>query len=306
MDTRARPWNRVALFAAALWPISGGLTASEAVTRCATPEPTAEERVILEVETPLSGAGPACGCPVTDAIGPIPVWVHVVHDGSNGDVPEQWIHDQIDVLNDSFAETLVSFALAGVTRTDDPTWFTAQPGSAAEIAMTNALAVSPESALNLYTLQPGGGLLGWSTFPWSYAEDSPRHDVVVFHATLPGGSADPFALGINAVHEVGHYLGLYHTFQGGCVAGDQVADTPAESQPASGCPEGQDTCPAPGLDPIHNFMDDSDDSCRNTFTPGQAARWRSLLPVYRPTLAAIGCIFSDGFESGDELCWGGP
>jgi len=306
MDARARLLNRVALFAAALWTLSGGVTSSDASMRCATPEPAAGESVITAFETSPSGAGSACGCPVTEAVGPIPVWVHVVHDGEDGDVPEQRILDQIDVLNDSFAESLVSFVLAGVTRTDDPTWFTAQPGSAAEIAMTSALAVSPQSALNLYTLQPGGGLLGWSTFPWDYSEDSPRHGVFVFHATLPGGAADPFALGINAVHEIGHYLGLYHTFQGGCVIGDQVADTPAESQPAYGCPEGLDTCAAPGLDPIHNFMDDSDDSCRTTFTPGQAARWRSLLPVYRPALAAIGCIFSDDFESGDELCWDGP
>ena len=132
-------------------------------------------------------------------------------------------------------------------RTDDCQWFKNLTGPGVEKKVKKTLAIDPAHRLNVYTASLGHYLLGWAYFPQSFPESDPLHGVVIHYGTLPGGFLAPYNLGGTLDHEVGHYLGLYHTFQGGCVEpGDYIADTPFEASPAFGCPVGLNTCPQPG------------------------------------------------------------
>ncbi|MBE7447965.1 MAG: zinc metalloprotease [Kofleriaceae bacterium] len=218
--------------------------------------------------------------------GNIPVYFHVIRSGSgisNGDIPDTMIAAQMNVLNAAFASTGWQFNLVATTRTTNATWFAAGPGSSAERQMKTALRQGSADDLNIYSTNPGGGYLGWATFPSSYSKSPSQDGVVLLFSSLPGGTAAPYNLGDTGTHEVGHWMGLYHTFQGGCNGqGDYVADTAAEKSAAYGCPTGRDSCPrAAGADPIKNFMDYTDDACMDHFTSGQDARMDAQFTTYR-------------------------
>lgn len=182
----------------------------------------------------------------------IPVYVHVINQGAgiaNGDVPDNQIQDQIDVLNAAYgggtggSGTPFLVQLVSTDRTTNSTWYTMSYGSSAESAAKSALRQGGPEALNIYTANLGGGLLGWATFPRDYSRSPSNDGVVVLFSTLPGGTAAPYDLGDTGTHEVGRWLGSYHTFQGGCRnPGDQVTYTSAERRAAYGCPTGTDSC----------------------------------------------------------------
>lgn len=215
----------------------------------------------------------------------IPVHVHVMRTANGGDdVTDAQIAEQVAVLNRTYAgqesstaaNTGFSFSLAGTYRYNNNTW-NRDGASTRYRAQTRK---GGANALNIWLVD--FSYLGIATFPWDYAANPAIDGIRVQYSSLPGGSTANFNLGETATHEAGHWLGLYHTFQGGCTTtNDSVADTPAQGSASSGCPAGRDSCTLPGLDPIHNYMDYSYDTCYTEFSPGQSSRMSSMYTAYR-------------------------
>ncbi len=240
----------------------------------------------------------------------IPVVVHVIQNtGGTGFISESRVQSQIDVLNEDFqaiagtngsngTDSQFEFFLAtedpsgnptsGITYSTNNTWFN-DSGS-----YWNTLAWNTNRYLNIYTNSASGALGYVPDLPQGGIVGSNSDRVVVLYSTF-GRNAPfvPFHLGRTTTHEVGHYLGLYHTFTGGCASasgcsnnGDRICDTNPESSPTFGCPGSRSSC---GLQaPKDNYMDYSDDICMQKFTPNQANRMRCTLEHYRPNLASEG------------------
>lgn len=207
--------------------------------------------------------------------------VHVITktDGT-GAVPMSRIKAQIDVLNKAYAggtsyasaATPFRFVLATVDVTKNNNWYNWDPSQDNDPAK-KALHRGGYAELNLYIAKLADGLLGYATFP--DAGDLKDDGVVVYNQSLPGGSAATFNEGDTGTHEIGHWLGLFHTFQNGCAPpGDYVSDTPyqADGENIFFCRGSDDTCKQPGKDPVHNFMSYGNDVCMNRFTAGQSTR----------------------------------
>jgi hypothetical protein len=261
--------------------------------RCSTRLPSLEE--IDAMQQKLTKAPPK-GKATATATTPVQVWVHVINKGTgydNGNPSDRMIRDQIRVLDDSFAGRTggaaagLTFELAGITRTTNKEWFESMTTDLQlELDAKRALRHGGPETLNIYTVD-GGASLGWAYFPSILSDPTfaVLDGVVLDWRTLPGGTFEIYSEGDTAPHEVGHWLALFHTFDGKCGSkGDEIADTPSEFSPAFNCPIGRDSCTSsskPGLDPITNFMDYTQDSCMFMFTQGQVDRMRAAWAAFR-------------------------
>jgi Pregnancy-associated plasma protein-A len=250
------------------------------------------EALAMEAEASRALRAPEVAARVTAAGAKsinVPVYFQVIHDGQQGNVSKATVDKQLKVLNETFNgklggfDTNFNFTLKQTIRTDNAKWYTRSTQPGVEREMKAALRKGGANALNVYSADLGDELLGWATFPAEYGQRPKMDGVVIHDGSLPGGDIGDYNLGYTATHEVGHWIGLFHTFQGGCEApGDHVDDTPFEAEPASGCPTGSDTCPdAVGKDPIHNFMDYSFDKCMTEFTKLQNKRMRNQWFAFR-------------------------
>ena len=230
----------------------------------------------------------------------IDVYVHVIERSSgSGGVSTSRIKKQISVLNDAYAgktssasaATPFTFRLKKIDHTRRTSWYhwdaPTDTSDGDDVAPKQALHRGDSGDLNLYLASLDDDLLGYSTFPFDTT--LARDGVVVLNDTLPGGRATGYDKGDTVAHEVGHWLGLYHTFQNGCVApGDLVDDTPAQADgdDVFFCDD-SDTCAEPGKDPVHNFMSYGNDKCLDRFSAGQVARMTEVWQAYRAPGAGV-------------------
>jgi hypothetical protein len=290
MARRATAVSLACLLAAGLTPPLRPEAAAAGCVRAAartpgprSPKPEDVAKVMAELDKRLAGATPPAQFTV-------PTQVHVITRGERK-VSDQVIKAQIDTLNSAYGggfggvDTGVRFKLDGISVKENGAWFADPVGS--EKAMKDALHQGGAGTLNLYIAQLSEFMLGFASYPYWYAGAPELDGVVIDWRSLPGGAMTNYNRGFTGVHEIGHWLGLFHTFENGCeVPGDGIDDTPAEAKPTEACPTAKDTCALAGADPAHNFMDYAHDRCMSEFTRGQADRMHEMWAVYRQTLAA--------------------
>jgi len=203
----------------------------------------------------------------------------------------------MQVLSDAYEGSKFAFELETVEVVANNAWFFAEAGSPNEAAMKSALRKGGPESLNIYTTN-GDVYLGWATLAHDYKREPSYDGVVLWYLALPGtglAGASPdepdgvltYDQGDTGTHEVGHWLGLEHTFgpgDGECTQpGDFIKDTPTEATPQFFC-QTRDSCvgsPFRGEDPITNFMDYVDDVCMDNFTADQTKRMRKHWHAFR-------------------------
>jgi len=305
------------------------LAAQPGPRRCGTPALGGFEERFPPADCSANFTNPAAEY-APDAGGTIriPVVVHVIQNTFGvGNLPDSRVQSQIQILNEDFqaipgsngapgTNSRIEFALAtrdpsgnstsGIMRYTNNQWFNDS------VAYEPIISWDTNRYLNFYTVDLGGGLLGYANIPQIGGVGGPFDGVHISYQFFGANAAEiPFHLGRTTTHEVGHYLGLYHTFEGGCSGnnspgcystGDVICDTTQESQPTFGCPGALNSCGAPA--PFRNYMDYSDDNCMNNFTQEQIRRMRCTLLNFRPALRDLDDCNGNGVADATDIAGG--
>lgn len=270
----------------------------------------------------------------------IPVVFHIIHEYGPENISKEQILDQLRVINEDFrrmnadanktrtvfqgvaADSEIEFYMArrdpsgnctdGIVRVASPL---------TNDARDNVKAVSywpSDRYLNIWVVKtiqnsvddPGVITLGYAQFPWDRSS-RPTTDGIVLRADYTGSigtAANKNNGGRTATHEIGHWLGLFHTFQGGCFPpswGEQIGDTPPVANSNSGCSHSMNSCTNdnPDLpDQVENYMDYSNGTCQNMFTLGQKARMHSMLTSYRSLIYSSANHTFTGIDLTSSVC----
>ncbi|KAG6854640.1 hypothetical protein H0H87_007727, partial [Tephrocybe sp. NHM501043] len=178
------------------------------------------------------------------------VYFHNIYENkfkSGGYIEDDVIQNQIKVLNTGFKNLNIRWTLAGTTREESSDWWkNVAEGNPKELAMKKKLRKGGVADLNVYTVRLKPKEHGFSTFPIEYgsvANGKILDGVVINFGTVPGGSVSGANKGHTLIHEAGHWVGLFHTFQNGCTPpGDDIADTPYEELPSYDCINKKSSC----------------------------------------------------------------
>ncbi|MBI1222945.1 MAG: T9SS type A sorting domain-containing protein [Bacteroidetes bacterium] len=270
----------------------------------------------------------------------IPVVFHVIHQYGDENISKEQIEDQIRILNEDFrrmnadasntrsifqsvaADCEIEFVLAkrdpngncteGIVRVYSPLTVNARDD-------VKAVSYWPsDKYLNIWVVKsiknslndPGVITLGYAQFPWD-RPSKPTTDGVVVRADYVGSIGTALSTnsaGRTATHEIGHWFGLFHTFQGGCFGqglAEQIQDTPPVKSASSGCPLGANTCnnDNPDLpDQVENYMDYSNGTCMNMFTNGQKGKMQSMISAYRSVIVSASNASATGIDLNTSTC----
>jgi len=269
----------------------------------------------------------------------IPVVFHIIHKNGSENISQAQVNDALRVMNEDFrkitgtkggtstdsrsVDAEIEFRLAQIDPNGNPTDGVNRIANSMETEngsdITKTLSywdsnkyfnVWVVNVINSSSAPSGSIILGYAQFPFSRTS-RPSTDGIIVRADQVGntGTAQSNQAGRTVTHEAGHWCGLFHPFQGGCVGGtssscasqgDQICDTPPVAASTSGCPNSQNSCTndVPDLpDNIKNFMDYADGTCMDMYTAGQSVRMKSLMQTFRANIYSTNNLGAAGLNA---------